>query len=108
MLYVPNLEQYKCVVIRDTNTIRAYREIPQTNTTIDFTDYYVNSNYMSQEGIQTFNQYANLPICHDSSLLTDEYYYRNDISQIFFCILFLMLILIIPFKILFRLFRRFN
>lgn len=108
MLYVPNVEDYKCVVIRDSETIRAYKEIPTNNSNIDYDDYYYNSHYINQSGIQQFSQYTTLPTCQNTENLTDEIYYRNDIPDIFFCILFLSILLMIPFKILFRLFRRLN
>lgn len=108
MLYVPNLDNYECVVILNSDTIRAYKEQPRLNSNIDYDDYYFNSHYISQYGTQRFTQYTNLPSCIDSSNLTNEFYYRNDISDIFICILFIMILLTIPFKILFRLFRRLN
>lgn len=108
MLYVPNVEDYKCVVIRDSETIRAYKEIPTHNSNIDYDDYYYNSHYISQSGNQQFSQYNTFPTCQNTANLTDEIYYRNDLADIFFCILFLSILLMIPFKILFRLFRRFN
>lgn len=81
-IYVPDLTTYNCFVVRDTNTLRAYKEIPQNNSTIEYRDYYINSHYLYQDGYQTFSQYSTLPVCLDSSTLTNSYGYRNDISDI--------------------------
>lgn len=81
-IYVPDLDNYDCFVVRDSNTIRAYVDLPQNNTTINYRDYYFNSNYVFQDGSQSFSQYAALPVCLDNNVLTDNYYYRNDFSDI--------------------------
>lgn len=81
-IYAPNLEDYQCFVVRDSNTLRAYEEIPRQNSTISYRDYYINSHYLYQDGVQTFSQYASLPICLDNELMTNAYGYRNDISDI--------------------------
>lgn len=108
-IYVPDLSNYKCFVIRSDSTMRAYKEIPNYNTEIDYRDYYYNSNYLYQDGIQTFSNYSTLPICLDNSNLTTDYYYRNDFADILimFAIIFYFGIYI-PFKVFFRLFRRLN
>lgn len=108
MIYVPNLDEYSCVVVRDSNTIRAYKSMPQQNKFVYYTDYYVNSNYIYTEGTQNFSQYATLPNCLDASKLTDNLYYRNDIDRILIVFIILVLVCIIaPFKIFGRMFRRF-
>lgn len=109
MIYVPNVNDYQCVYVRDTNTIRAYYDRPVNNTTSRYVDFYINSQYLYNYGEQTFSQYTTLPTCLDSSVLTDNIYYRNDFADIciVFCVLFFFIVLI-PIKILFRLFRRFN
>lgn len=109
MIYVPDLEKYQCFVVRNENTIRAYEEIPQLNLSINYRDYYINSNYLYQDGIQEFSRYSTLPICLDNSILTNEVYYRNDFDSIL--IIFLIMCIFcfyIPIKIFLRLFRRFN
>lgn len=109
MIYVPDLENYKCYVVRDETTLRAYEEIPKRNQEINYRDYFYNSNYLYQDGVQTFSNYSTLPTCLDNSTLTTDYYYRNDFPDIlimFFIIFFFGIY--IPFKVFFRLFRRFN
>ena len=99
-IYVPDLTNYKCYVVRSDSTIRAYKEIPKYNFT---------ANYMYQDGIQSFGSYSTLPVCLDNSTLTTDYYYRNDFPDILiiFSIIFFFGIYI-PFKVFFRLFRRLN
>lgn len=109
MIYVPDTENYKCFVVNSDTTIRAYKEIPTNNSTIDYRDYYYTSNYLYKDGTQTFSNYTTLPICLDSSVITNEVYYRNDfysILIIFF--IFAFICIWCPLKIFMRLFRRFN
>lgn len=109
MIYVPDLENYQCFVVRDTNTIRAYTRLPSHNSEIEYRDYYINSNYLYQDGTQTFSNYTTLPVCLDNSNLTTDVYYRNDFDRIL--IIFLILCIfcfLIPIKIVTRLFRRFK
>lgn len=82
IIYVPGVDSYSCVVVRDSNVIRAYKEAPATNATIPYRDYYYNSHYLYNDGEQTFSQYATLPSCINSKYLTSEFYYRTDLADI--------------------------
>lgn len=95
MIYLPKTD-YPCYVIRDKDTIRAYHTTPTTNSTINYTDYYINSHYLENNGNQTFSQYTSLPTCIDKSLITDLPYYRNDISDILITFTFMLLAIGIP------------
>ena len=109
MIYVPDLENYKCFVVRNESTIRAYKNIPVNNSDVDYRDYYYNSNYLYQDGVQSFGPYSTLPICLDNSKLTDSVYYRNDFDSIL--VIFLIMCIFcfyLPLKIFVRLFRRFQ
>ena len=110
MIYVPDIENYKCFVVRDETTIRAYKTIPQRNQDVYYRDYYYNSNYLFQDGTQSFGSYSTLPVCLDSSLITTDFVYRNDFWQIL--IIFVILCIFcfyLPFKVIIcRFFRRFN
>lgn len=109
MIYVPDLENYQCFVVRNDSTIRAYKNIPQNNMDIEYRDYYYNSNYLYQDGVQSFGAYSTLPICLDNSKLTDSVYYRNDFDSIL--VIFLIMCIFcfyLPLKIFVRLFRRFQ
>lgn len=109
MIYVPDLTNYRCFVVRDSNTIRAYKNIPYNNSASEYRDYYINSNYLYQDGEQTFSQYTTLPVCLDNSKLTTEVYYRNDFDAILTIFLIMSIFCFyIPLKIFIRLFRRFK
>ena len=109
MIYVPDLENYECFVVRNDTTIRAYKNIPVNNSDVAYRDYFYNSNYLYQDGVQSFGPYSTLPICLDNSNLTNNVYYRNDFDSIL--VIFLIMCIFcfyLPLKIFVRLFRRFQ
>ena len=106
-IYVPDLKSYKCFVVRNDSTLRAYKEIPRNNSDVEYRDYYYNSNYLFQDGIQSFSNYTTLPVCLDANLLTDDFYYRNDFDSILIMFLILSIFCFyIPIKVFLRLIRR--
>lgn len=109
MIYVPDKENYECFVVRSEDVIRAYEEMPVNNATISYRDYYYNSNYLYNDGDQSFSQYTTLPVCLSNDVISSDVYYRNDFDSILI-ILFIMFffIVVIPFKILLRFCRRLN
>lgn len=107
MIYVPDIENYKCFVVRSEGVIRAYEQVPRNNTNIDYRDYYIQSNYIYQDGTQTFSQYATLPVCLSNEAVTNDFYYRNDLASILIIFaIFGTVAIYLPLKIFFRLFRR--
>lgn len=103
MIYIPDLDNYKCFVVRSDSIIRAYKQVPQNGKEIEYRDYYYNANYLYQDGVQSFSNYSTLPVCLDNSNLSTDYVYRNDYPQILLSFFILSLILIyIPFKIISR------
>lgn len=109
MIYVPELENYKCYVVQSEGVIRAYEEKPQNNITVNYRDFYIKSNYIYKDGSQQFSSYTTLPICINSSELTSEVYYRNDFDSIL--IIFVLLCIIFfwfPIKLLTRIFKRWS
>lgn len=104
MIYVPT-KDYNCYTVLDKDTIRAYHTAPYQDTTVEYTDYYVNSHYMTKEGTQRFTY--TIPACMDKDLLTTEVYYRNDFDNILviFMVMFIICI-VIPWSIFCKLFRR--
>ena len=109
MIYVPDLESYDCFVVQSEGVIRAYEEVPQVNRDIAYRDYYINSNYIYRDGVQQFGYYSTLPVCLDSSSITNDFYYRNDFDSIL--IIFTIIVLfgfLLPFKIITRFFKRFK
>lgn len=107
MIYVPEKENYKCFVVQNEQIIRAYKSIPRNNSTIEYRDYYLQSNYIYKDGQQTFNQYTTLPICLEENSVTSDYFYRNDFDSILVIFAIMVLFIIyLPLKIVFRFFRR--
>ena len=108
-IYLPiTLTNDNCVVVRDKDTIRVYDQTPQQNNQYySYTDYYINSHYLTNIGASQFNQYSTLPNCRNHNEFTNEEFYRNDYGDI--CIIFAIMcifIFLIPTKIFMRLFRR--
>lgn len=109
MLYVPNSDQYKCFVVQNEETIRAYETVPSNNSSVAYTDYYVNSHYMSKSGIQQFSNYSQIPTCLNSNDITSNIYYRNDLPDILIVFtIFCIFCFVLPLKIFVRLFRRYQ
>lgn len=107
MIYVPVYNSSNCVVIRDKDTIRIYDTQPTYNSNNYYTDYYINSHYIFNNGYQQFNQYSTLPTCINHNLLTTNVFYRNDIDSILIIFLILLLIcFLFPYKIISRMFGR--
>ena len=104
-IYVPDFD-YECYVVLDKDTIRAYDTVPILEETINYTDYYVNSHYLEKKGIETIET---IPTCIDKNVLTDNWYYRNDLSDILIIItIFCLFCFYLPIKIFLRLFKRFQ
>ena len=109
LIYVPDMAIYECYVVRDSDVIRAYYEMPENGKTIKYRDYFYNSNYLYQDGYQTFSQYSTIPVCLKNEILTEDIVYRNDFDKILIIFLIMSIFAFyIPIKIFKRLFRRFN
>lgn len=110
MIYVPSDNTFnKCYVVQSEGIIRGYDRVPSNNTSYNYRDYYINSSYIYKDGSGNWSTYSSLPICLDSSVITNSYYYRLDFDSIL--IIFLIMCIFcfkIPLKIFMRLFRRFN
>lgn len=105
MIYMPDDTTYnKCYVVQSEGVIRGYDRIPSNNTNYNYRDYYINSNYIYRDGSGQWSQYTTLPICLDNSIITNEFYYRNDFWSI--CIIFMTLFFFI-FYLPFILFKKF-
>ena len=108
MIFVPQDNTYnKCYVVQNEDVIRAYDRVPSNNTNYSYRDYYINSNYIYKDGNGTWSQYSTLPICLNSSKITNDFYYRNDFADIltmFFISSFF--IFYIPIKVFSKIFKR--
>lgn len=111
MIYVDvkNIDDFKCYSVVDKDTIRAYYSTPALNSSSEYVDFYINSHYLQKSGYQSWGNYNNLPVCIQSDKLTTDFYYRNDLPDILFIlIVFLFIIVFLPYKIVFRSFGRWS
>lgn len=81
-VYLPVYQNSNCAVIQNSDVIRVYETRPTYNTDVNYIDYYIHSDYISNHGTQRFNQYSTLPSCIESNLITNEYGYRIDFPEI--------------------------
>ncbi len=112
MIYVPDIT-YPCYVLINKDTIRAYRETPYNppynsgSVSISYRDYFITSDYLYQDGTESFSYYSNLPVCQEASNLTNDFYYRLDLDKILVCFIILAIFcILLPLKIFSKLFRR--
>lgn len=97
-IYIPTeFLNSPCKVVNN-GYIRAY-----TNSSLtDYTDIYINQNYMLKEGT-SFNGYNG--VCDTINEYTDDFYYRNDFDSILISFLILSIFIIyIPLKLVSKLF----
>lgn len=108
MIYVPESTTYnKCYVVQNEDIIRGYDRVPQNNTSYNYRDYYIHSDYIYKDGNGTWSQYTTLPTCIDSSNISNSFWYRIDLSSIL--IIFLVLFVFVvkyPYRLFIRLFGR--
>lgn len=82
-IFVPQDNTYnKCYVVQSEGVIRGYDEIPQINRTINYRDYYIKSDYIYRDGSQNFGSYSIPPTCLSSSIITNDFYYRLDFTNV--------------------------
>lgn len=108
MIYVPQSNTYnKCYVVQSEGVIRGYANVPNYNTTINYRDYYIKSDYIFRDGLATFSNYSTLPTCLSNDVISNSYLYRTDLMNILVCfIIIVMFCFYFPFKIISRAFGR--
>lgn len=75
-IYIPELEEGNCVVIRSADVIRVYDSRPTLNSEVHYRDYYPGLNYNYNEGTQIFGNYSSsLPVCREA---TDDIKYTSS------------------------------
>lgn len=107
-IYVPQDTTYnKCYVVQSEGVIRGYDRTPQLNTSYNYRDYYIRSDYYFRDGNGTWNQYSTLPICLSSSEISNDFYYRVDLPSILIILTcFFLFIVYFPLRLFSRLFGR--
>lgn len=82
-IYVPQDNTYnKCYVVQNEEVIRAYDRKPSNNTSYNYRDYYIRSDYIFKDGSGQWSQYSTLPVCLSNSVITYDYWYRQDITSV--------------------------
>lgn len=109
-IYLPvdNVSDFACYSIRSSEYIRAYKNMPQINSSSDYVDFYINSHYLEFEGTQTWGSYiSNLPTCISELSITNNPIYRNDFDSILIIFsFFLVFCFYFPTKLVFKLFKK--
>lgn len=108
-IFVPDITNYKCYIVQSEGVLRGYEEVPKRDTDVNYRDFYIKSNYIYKDGIQSFGPYSTLPICLQNDVLTTDLYYRNDLDSILIIFLiFSIFAIYLPIKLILRLFKRFR
>ena len=109
-IYLPidNLNDFACYSIYDKDTVRAYYTKPALDSSSNYVDFYINSHYLQKTGTQSWGQWnSSLPTCLSSDSITTDYYYRNDFPDILLIfIIFAIVGIYLPFKLISRIFRK--
>lgn len=104
-IYMPYDTTYnKCYVIQSEGVIRGYDRTPTNNVSYNYRDYYIKSDYIFKDGSGTWSQYTTLPICLSNSIITNDFYYRQDITSILIIFsIFVLFTIYFPIKLFLRL-----
>ena len=107
MIYVPEDTTYnKCYVVQSEGVIRGYDRYPTNNANYNYRDYYIRSDYIYKDGSGTWNNYSTLPTCLDDDLISNDYWYRTDFSNVLVMFLIINIFgIYLPIKIFSKLFR---
>lgn len=107
-IFVPQDTTYnQCYVVQSEGVIRAYDRVPSYNTTYNYRDYYIKSDYIYREGQGNWSSYSTLPTCLPSSDITNDIYYRIDFASILLTFAILCyFIIFLPYRIMSRAFGR--
>lgn len=107
--YLPEFNDNNCIIVDNLNSgyIRVYETTPTANSNVNYIDYFIEQDYITREGTQSFGNYSYSVNCQSHDNFTTDFYYRIDIEKSFiiFFILFFFIVLI-PYKIMSRIFGR--
>lgn len=108
MIFVPETTTYnKCYVVQSEGVIRGYDTYPRNNANYNYRDYYINSSYIYRDGNGSWSQYTTLPTCLSDSVITNDFYYRQDLPNILVMFLIINVFgIYLPIKIFSKLFRK--
>lgn len=108
MIYVPEDTTYNaCYVVQSEGVIRGYDVYPRNNISYNYRDYYIRSDYIYKDGSGTWSNYSTLPVCLSDSDITNDYWYRVDISNVLIMFLIINIFgIYLPIKIFSKIFRK--
>lgn len=109
MTYLPRIEEENCIIVDNLNNgyIRVYDRTPTSNSSINYIDYFIDKDYITRTGVQNFSNYNYSVNCQSHDNFTTDFYYRVDFDKIMIIfVLLAIFIVVIPLKVVFRLFRR--
>lgn len=108
-IYLPEFNTSNCIITDNLNNgyIRVYEKTPTSNSSISYTDYFIEYDYYKRVGVQNFGNYNYNINCQPIENFTTDFYYRIDLEKSFiiFIIMFFFIVLI-PYKICSRVFGR--
>lgn len=102
-IYIPQINENQCAYVLDSETIRVL-DSNNLNENVNYTDYFINSHYISKSGSILLTESVD---CIRQDIITSDFYYRNDLSDILICFLIILFICFyFPTRIMARFFKR--
>lgn len=109
MIYVPNYNENNCIIIKNSDVIRVYDNTPYFNNEINYTDYFIKSDYMFVNSIELITDENLISKCVAHENITTQIYYRQDFFDILMLFLVIAFItLFLPTMLILRIGRRFK
>lgn len=107
-IFVPESTTYnKCYVVQSEGVIRGYDRYPSYNVSYNYRDYYINSNYIYRDGTGQWSNYSTLPVCLTDDIITNDFWYRHDFSNVLIIFLIINIFgIYLPIKIFSKIFRK--
>lgn len=101
-IYLPVVvSNSNCAYINQRGVIRVY-ESRNTNSYVNYTDYYIEDHYISNTGVSYIGQNYNFN-CIPTDRFTTDYLHRFDLADIIVIFVFIVLFFIyLPYKIVSR------
>lgn len=94
-------------MVQSEGVIRAYDVLPTNNISYNYRDYYIKSDYIYRDGSGSWSNYTTLPTCLDPGIITNDYWYRLDITNVLINVTIILLFgAYLPFRIFKPLFGR--
>ena len=83
-IYLPDeVTSTNCAYMYDKDTIRVYESVPRVNATINYTDYFINSDYYTRSGSTSFGSYSTINYnCITYTDFTTNYVYSLSFPRI--------------------------